>query len=655
MLGKLAIRNAFRSIRDYRIYIITVTIAFALMYAFNMIVFSEDIMMLNRMMLTFAYMVVFISVLVVFVIGWLVHYMTKFMLHRRSKELGTYMVLGISNRAITRLFLAENIIIGGISFLLGMIFGTFLYQVLTMIIMHIFEAVYEVKLVFSVKAFSLTILYIILIYCFSLLRMKRKIGKMKIYDLLHAEKQNEIVFVKHQKGDIILMTIALLTGITGAIVCKLTFQNGDNVQMGAIGIFFTCFIVCIYCFYISVSHILIRFFVNRKAKQKNAGTLVLVRNLSSKINTMSMTLGTLALLLTLTLSFSQIATLFKNFFDMQGNSVCPYEIMMWDREGGTSFIKEKEYLDEKLGGVTQEHSFMVYDSGANQVGKYLDGTPVEMSFWGNDTVMAYSDYCKMRKQLGYEKIDLKKGHFIVQGVSGVKTVLDKEQPKFQIEGETLSYQACYTEGFALEGDLGAYLILVLPDEYAEKLDIYEAVYAADTEKKSAPEDYENLCRIIEPLEDGEEMDGEDYIPVGNVNVKGAVLGENRTMFTIISFSMFYIALIFCCTALTVLAVQQLSESEKHGKRYRILSELGMPQEGVEKIIRRQVGVYFLMPLVLPIPLSICCTLSLNQLFQAYTGPGMLISTISASLGLFFLVYILYLAATYVGYRNSVKS
>lgn len=87
MLGKLAIRNAFRSIRDYRIYIITVTIAFALMYAFNMIVFSEDIMMLNRMMLTFAYMVVFISILVVFVIGWLVHYMTKFMLHRRSKEL----------------------------------------------------------------------------------------------------------------------------------------------------------------------------------------------------------------------------------------------------------------------------------------------------------------------------------------------------------------------------------------------------------------------------------------------------------------------------------------------------------------------------------------------------------------------------------------
>ena len=175
MLGKLAIRNAFRSIRDYRIYIITVTIAFALMYAFNMIVFSEDIMMLNRMMLTFAYMVVFISILVVFVIGWLVHYMTKF--HAAQKEQRTRHTYGARNQQSCnyKIVSGRNIIIGGISFLLGMIFGTFLYQVLTMIIMHIFEAVYEVKLVFSVKAFALTILYIILIYCFSLLRMKRKI------------------------------------------------------------------------------------------------------------------------------------------------------------------------------------------------------------------------------------------------------------------------------------------------------------------------------------------------------------------------------------------------------------------------------------------------------------------------------------------------
>ncbi len=34
MLGKLAVRNTKRSIKDYLIYLITVTIAFSLIFAF---------------------------------------------------------------------------------------------------------------------------------------------------------------------------------------------------------------------------------------------------------------------------------------------------------------------------------------------------------------------------------------------------------------------------------------------------------------------------------------------------------------------------------------------------------------------------------------------------------------------------------------------
>ena len=37
MLFKLALRNAKRSMRDYSVYLLTVTIAFSLMYAFKMV------------------------------------------------------------------------------------------------------------------------------------------------------------------------------------------------------------------------------------------------------------------------------------------------------------------------------------------------------------------------------------------------------------------------------------------------------------------------------------------------------------------------------------------------------------------------------------------------------------------------------------------
>lgn len=43
MLGRLALRNVKRSAKDYLIYIITMMLITALMFAFNSILFSPDI------------------------------------------------------------------------------------------------------------------------------------------------------------------------------------------------------------------------------------------------------------------------------------------------------------------------------------------------------------------------------------------------------------------------------------------------------------------------------------------------------------------------------------------------------------------------------------------------------------------------------------
>lgn len=43
MLGKLAFRNMKRSARDYLVYILTMTVVTALMYAFNSLIFQNDV------------------------------------------------------------------------------------------------------------------------------------------------------------------------------------------------------------------------------------------------------------------------------------------------------------------------------------------------------------------------------------------------------------------------------------------------------------------------------------------------------------------------------------------------------------------------------------------------------------------------------------
>ena len=53
MLGKLAVRNTKRNIKDYLIYLITVTIAFSLIFAFNLVASSDEVVKLSSSMGTF--------------------------------------------------------------------------------------------------------------------------------------------------------------------------------------------------------------------------------------------------------------------------------------------------------------------------------------------------------------------------------------------------------------------------------------------------------------------------------------------------------------------------------------------------------------------------------------------------------------------------
>lgn len=121
MLKKLSIRNAKRQAKDYIIYFITVIIAVALMFSFNSIAVLEDIKELSTLMKSFSNAILGISFIIVFVMAWLINYTMKFMLEKRSKEFGTYQVLGLEKKDIANMFTLENIVIGILAFIIGIL------------------------------------------------------------------------------------------------------------------------------------------------------------------------------------------------------------------------------------------------------------------------------------------------------------------------------------------------------------------------------------------------------------------------------------------------------------------------------------------------------------------------------------------------------
>ena len=119
MLKKLSKRNAKRQAMDYIIYIITLVITVVLMLSFNMVVFSEEISAIIKEPSILPFLIVVVSIMVVFIMGALVNHITVFILKRRSREFGLYMLLGIENEDIAGIFLRENRLIHGFFLLWG--------------------------------------------------------------------------------------------------------------------------------------------------------------------------------------------------------------------------------------------------------------------------------------------------------------------------------------------------------------------------------------------------------------------------------------------------------------------------------------------------------------------------------------------------------
>src|SRR5699024_2688961 len=138
LLAKLSVRNAKRSIKDYIIYLITVTLAFSFIFAFNLISNSEDVLNLSSVMDNFKFVMYFVNAFIILVVCFLIIFTTKFMFSKRSHEFGTYMILGIKKKQISRMFTLENLFLGIFAFLISIPIGYLLSSLFSAIIMNIF-------------------------------------------------------------------------------------------------------------------------------------------------------------------------------------------------------------------------------------------------------------------------------------------------------------------------------------------------------------------------------------------------------------------------------------------------------------------------------------------------------------------------------------
>ena len=116
----------------------------------------------------------------------------------------------------------------------------------------------------------------------------------------------------------------------------------------------------------------------------------------------------------------------------------------------------------------------------------------------------------------------------------------------------------------------------------------------------------------------------------------------------------YVGMILICACAAILAVRQISDTLQHRYRYQILSHLGFSEKRTDRYLRHQLFVYFGVPLLLPLPLSVFTSLCLHDLMRPYVADTQVFLYACLSIGIFLLIYSIYLAATYIGCRKNIQ-
>ena len=646
-LSKLSIRNARRQAGDYLVYFVTIVLVASLTYAFNGLVFSQELLALSRQMAMVPPMIVFASIVVVGIISWLVAYTTRFMLLRRSREFGTYILIGLENEQVARMFFLENLAVGGCALCLGILLGNLLYQALRAIVLALFGMSYHFSFFFSGKAVALTLTYFVLIYLSAQLKSRRKIRKMRIYDLIYLERQNEREVVKSGRGRRVLFAGSLVLGTLGTLLL-LTGDLAACLTGACLVIFF------LYGFFISFASGVPAFFEKRPARKYRGQRLLVFRTLTAKLGTMGVLMASLALLFLGTLAAEGMGMVFQGMFQSRTNKNNCFDLVLAAKDPkAESFRDSKAYIAEKF-PLKEDREYEIYLLDTDKIMAYAEVQTMYYRYYGRDAVMKESDYRALRAMLGYEDVACKPGQYLIHCLPYMADALQGFSEELVFGDASLTPGGVHTEVFAqhlYDYGNGGDFILIVPDALLEGYPVSHTMYVAMTREPVSEAQYKGICTIRDQIFEEREDPLEDSLLYAS-DMDEAQAASQTAMSV---FPLFYLALVLTMTAATILTIQQLGEAGRYRRQFALLWKLGMDKKEMGRALRAQFAIYYALPAIPPVLVGAPLIRNMASQVEPGTmvGASDPLAITAMALGLFFLIYGIYIALAYSSLKRSV--
>lgn len=649
---KLALRNLKRSLKEYSIYVFTVTITMTLLYAFFAIAFSGEMQDLVTTYDNIKSIMIMVSILVTLIIAWLIYYISNFILQKRSREFGMYLLLGMKRTQVSRMFLFEQLALGAVGFFIGCVLGIFVYEILHAILLNIFGFAYAFQLSFSWSACGAAFLCFLSIYLLEMIREGIALKKQSIHTMLYNASRNE----KTAKGSRLsgfYFLAAVLLAAAGLYVTQqylrsmVNGQSSDSMLL-MLGVF--AIIVSVYLFFYGISAVL-GIFLNRHRKIKYKGNcMYLYGQIAGRLRSNRTVLATLSLLTLLTLLFLCIALKFNEVKELSNARFVPFDIMASSSEK-LNMKSIESYLQEHKISYQSADIHYYQKEERDDFYSVVKGKSYYTEDEKHSVYMKQSDFNKLRSLKGKPSVTLKADEYMIVCATDIKDSLQEygAQHTLHLQGKRLQLRGVDDTEYGQTQNSGYYLIVA--DEHVKHAKPYFREWVANTDPETEVSWYQDTVNQF--FDDNKEQVGDSYYSYASYRVKAKWFEENAVGFVSICFSLFYLSFIFICISATILAVQQLSDAHRQRYSYAMLHKMGVNQRQLHALLAKQIAVYFIIPLVLPIVYLLPIIRMLDELFEMTYASANMFIYLGGSMLFFLAVYGCYYVMAYLGCKRNI--
>ena len=659
---KLIIKNVRKNIRDYLIYFLTLMISVSVFYAFNSIsdqpAFSEMGMTKTLLYDQLGILLSTLTVLIAVVLAFLIIYANQFLLKRRKKELGLYMVLGMKKGRISQIFAGETFCVGVIALVTGLCLGVALSQGISLVALKLFAIeLSKFQLVFSMGAFQKTAPVFAVIFLLVMTFNVWSVSSVQLIDLLTAGRKNETSQNRSRLLPVLLFLVSLACILSSGVMF---YRNGilpsrENRSFQVAGILL---VAGTFLFFYSLSTVFVQILrANSNVYLRGLNTF-LVRQIGSKIRTNYFIMTIVCGLLTVTICAVSVGVSTALAMNELSGSATPYDLNVLSNvsmDGDSSILEYLASKDADLSSYAENmEQISIYEADFTY-GSLFEGQNVEL--WPIDegisdsgvSVLAVSDFNRALAMQGKEPVALTENQYLLNcNYKGTFQYVEKALEShadlvlagipLQRASDTVLEETYFMTSVG-NNDRGS---LIVPDAVVHSL----------------TKDVNVLLVQYRPDADSDAV-LQKMIPIGLDDTHGYRYAEKNMMYdmfyglnALISFLCCYIGLIFLLICAALLALKQLTETTDNIYRYGLLQKLGAKKEQINRALLSQTAIFFAAPLAVAGIFSAVLMGKAMEIVEEFMNIH-----ISTNLGftvvLFLVVYGSYFLATYLSCKRMV--